>query len=391
MTQHATSNTQRLAPDTRHPTPKTVVIGAGIVGAAIALRLAEKGAAVILLDRARPASGATAASFARVTATGNRSRAYLKLGEAAMREYHRLAWRLAPAPWYHVDGTLAWFRDPERAAAQEERVRQLRDWGYAAEMLPARTVLAELEPGLAIADMAASVAWFAQEAWVDGVAMTRRLVEGVRNAGGRVLTGPERAVVAIGMEAGRVASVTLAGGQTIPVRTVVNAAGVDAPRIAGFVGRALAVAAPRGLGVRAAMPDGSDPLRRPVRTDDVAVRPDGPGHLFLVPAENLDTVPPGPLPLDDAAVVTTLSRGAALAPALALARPVAALVAPWPFLADDLPSVGAVPAIPGYYEAVTDYGVTLAPLIGRSLGDEILGLAPDPLFAPFRPDRQTQT
>jgi glycine/D-amino acid oxidase-like deaminating enzyme len=367
------------------------VIGAGIVGAAIAFRLAEKGAQVILLDRARPASGATAASFARVTATGNRSRAYFELGEAAMQEYHRLAWRLAPAPWYHADGTLAWFREPERVAAQEQRVRQLREWGYAAEILPASTVLADLEPGLAIADPAAPVAWYPDEAWVDGVAMTRRLVAAVQNAGGRILTGPAREVVAIGMEAGRVASVTLAGGQTIPVRAVVNAAGVDAPRIAGFVGRSLAVAAPRGLGVRAAMPDGTNPLQRPVRTDGVAVRPDGPGHLFLVPAENLDTIPPGPLPLDDAAVVTTMNRGAALAPALAAARPVSALVAPWPLLDDDLPSVGAVPAIPGYYEAVTDYGVTLAPLIGRSLGDEILGLDPDPLFAPFRPDHQTQS
>ena len=52
-----------------------------------------------------------------------------------------------------------------------------------------------------------------------------------------------------------------------------------------------------------------------------------------------------------------------------------------------LPSVGAVADIPGYVEAVTDYGVSLAPLIARSLADEMLGAVGNPLLAPFRPDR----
>ncbi|MBL8128556.1 MAG: FAD-binding oxidoreductase, partial [Chloroflexia bacterium] len=58
-----------------------------------------------------------------------------------------------------------------------------------------------------------------------------------------------------------------------------------------------------------------------------------------------------------------------------------------PMPADGYPSVGSVSAIPGYYEAITHSGVTLAPLIGRSLAATILGQPPDPLFAPYRPDR----
>jgi glycine/D-amino acid oxidase-like deaminating enzyme len=54
---------------------------------------------------------------------------------------------------------------------------------------------------------------------------------------------------------------------------------------------------------------------------------------------------------------------------------------------DGYPSVGSVPAIPGYFEAITHSGVTLAPLIGRSLAAELLGQPPDALFAPYRPDR----
>ena len=126
-----------------------------------------------------------------------------------MEDYRRLAWRLAPAPWYHLDGNLIWFHDPAKAAALRENVQRLQAWGYAAEMLPARVVLADLEPGLAIPDPETPVAWFSREAWVDAPAMTRRLVEAIRNAGGRVLTGPDREVVAIGSEGDRISSVTL--------------------------------------------------------------------------------------------------------------------------------------------------------------------------------------
>jgi glycine/D-amino acid oxidase-like deaminating enzyme len=365
--------------------PRVAVIGAGIVGAASAFRLAEKGAEVVLLDRTRVVDGATAPSFGRVTAQGNLTRAYVALGEAALDEYRRLAWRLAPAPWYHADGTLVWFSDPERAAALQDQVQQLQAWGYAAEMLPAQAVLAGLEPGLAFPDATTPVAWFPQEAWVDAREMTRRLIDAARNVGARVLAGPGREVGAIATEAGRVSGVTILGGQAIPVSTVINAAGVDADRVAALVGRELAVKAPRSLAVRAEMDDGGDPLRRPLLTDHVAVRPDGPGRIFLVLAELVTTAPPGPLPLSDPLVAQTMRWAVAAVPALVAVRPVEAVVAAWPRFADDVPHVGPVPGIPGYVEAVTDYGVTLAPLIGRSLADELLGGAGNPLLAPFPP------
>ena len=159
-----------------------------------------------------------------------------------MEDYRRLAWRLAPAPWYHRDGNLIWFRDPARASALRENVQRLQAWGYAAELLPARVVLAELEPGLAIPDPETPVAWFSGKPGSMRPRMTRRLVEAVRNAGGRVLMGPDREVVAIGREGERISSVTLRGGQTLPVATVVNAAGPDASRVAAMVGRNLPMA-----------------------------------------------------------------------------------------------------------------------------------------------------
>jgi glycine/D-amino acid oxidase-like deaminating enzyme len=371
--------------------PHVAVIGAGIVGAAIAHRLAEQGSATLLLDRSdlETGSNATAASFAMVTAREQTPRALFDLSRAAMEDYRRLAWKLAPAPWYHVEGSLAWFGDRAKAAALREQVQRLRDWGYAAEMLPAGAALEDLEPGLTFADPETPVAWFPEEAWVDPRALTQRLVEGLRNAGGRVLTGSAREVVAIGFEAGRVSSLTLAGGQSIPVAAVVNAAGVEAGHVAALVGRRLPVLAPRSLAVRVELPDGDNPLRRPIRTDGIAIRPDGPGRVLLVPHGEPGDRPPGPIPLDDPGVGETMTVAAAAVPALAAARPIAARVAAWPLLEDESPSARLVAGIPGYIEAVTDYGVTLAPLIARSLADEMLGAPGNPLLEPFRPERFT--
>jgi glycine/D-amino acid oxidase-like deaminating enzyme len=306
-----------------------------------------------------------------------------------MEEYRRFAWGLAPAPWYHTDGTLVWANAPDRSAALVDETRRLQEWGYAVELIPPQRAVAELAPGLAGGDIseASAVAWFPQEAWVDAPVMARRLVEAARNAGGRILTGAEREVVAIGTENGRIANLTLRGGQTVPAHAVVNAAGIAGGDIAALVGRRLPVTAPRGLALRLELPAGGEPLRRPIHTDQIAVRPDGPGRVLIVPLVDPRTLPATSIPLDDPLVTDILRHATLAVPALAAARPVATIAAPWPLLADGLPSVGGVPELSGYYEAVTDYGVTLAPLIARALADEILGLGLDPLFAPFSPAR----
>jgi glycine/D-amino acid oxidase-like deaminating enzyme len=373
------------------PVARIAVIGAGVVGASIAFRLAEKGRQVVLLDGAKPGSGATGNSFGAVQAHAQVPRAYFALCQAAMEAYRHLVWQLAPAPWYHAEGSLTWFHDPARRAGLRDDVQRLREWGYAVELMPAGRVLAELEPGLAIADAETPVAWFPGEAWVDVTALMRRLVEGVRNAGGRVLSGPGRAVVAIEREGDRVTSVTLEGGQTVPIAAVVNAAGVGAGVVAALVGRRLPVLAPRSLAVWAELPDGTDPLHRPVATDRITLRPDGPGRVLLLPEADVEDIAPGPIPHDDPRVAEAMALAAAAVPALAAARPTTAVVAAWPILDDGLPCVGAVSSIPGYFEAVTDYGVTLAPLIGRSLAEEMLDRPGDPLLDPFRADRFTDS
>ena len=369
------------------------VIGAGIIGASIAARLAEKNAPVLLLDGGEPGQGTTNASYAWVNANRKLPRAYFDLSVAAMAEYQRLAWQHAPATWYHRDGNLVWFADPSEAAALAERVARLREWGYAAELLPAASAIADLEPLLGGGDTnpASQIAWFPQEGWVEALAMTDRLVATTRNAGGRVLTGPEREVTGISREDGRVTAISLRGGQTLPVRAVVNAAGAAGAAVSALVGRELPLQDSPGMIVRATLPEGVESLTRLNDRDIIAMRPDGPGRVLIAldveEVAELQCLAYGPLPVDHPLVGRVMRLAADAAPGLAVARPVDANIAPRPMPADGYPSVGSVSAIPGYYEAITHSGVTLAPLIGRSLAAEILGQPPDPLFAPYRPDR----
>ena len=118
-----------------------------------------------------------------------------------MEDYRRLAWKLAPAPGITPREVSPGSMIARKRLHCESRCDGSATAGYAVEMLTVATVLEDLEPGSAFADPGAPVAWFPDEAWVDPRTLTQRLVEGVRNAGGRVLMGPEREVVAIGIEA----------------------------------------------------------------------------------------------------------------------------------------------------------------------------------------------
>jgi glycine/D-amino acid oxidase-like deaminating enzyme len=124
---------------------------------------------------------------------------------------------------------------------------------------------------------------------------------------------------------------------------------------------------------------------------DVNVRPDGPGYV-LVHHDSVDEKLTDEFAgMEDPLCAELLERGRGVLPALEEAEVVEARFGMRPVPADGRSCVGALSAIPGYYEAVTHSGVTLGPLVGRLLAREILTGEVDPLIAPFRPDRFSRT
>lgn len=364
---------------------RVAVIGAGIVGASVAYRLAQGGATVTLIDRATPGQGTTSRSFAWLNANRKTPRAYFDLNVAGMAEHRVLADELEPGDWLHPSGNLIWVADTDRGKL-EERVARLSTWGYAAELTDASTVRAELEPHLAIPEAAPPIGFFREESWVEAPRLAGCMLEAAARHGLKVR--PETEVTAIERDGGEVVGVTLGGGEQVTVDAVVNAAGVGAAEISRLAGVPLPMAPTAGLLVRLEV-DG-DPIGRLIHTPGVNLRPDGPGRVLLHHdsvdeklGERRDIAADDPMVHDliEAAVtVVPMLRGAPVHDARIGVRPITA---------DGHPSVGSVPGLGGYYEAVTHSGVTLGPLLGRLVAAEVLHGTVDPMLATFRPDRSS--
>jgi glycine/D-amino acid oxidase-like deaminating enzyme len=359
------------------------VIGAGVVGASIAWRLSQSGARVTVIERAVPTSGTSGASFAWVNASAKSPRDYFELNLAGLREHQRLAAERGEAPWYHPGGNLVWVAEDELPTTQR-RADELRSWHYRVEWWTARDVQAELEPGLRCADPAQELVFYPEEAWVDVPLLVSRLLELSRTAGAEVIEGDP--VVAIEASGGRVRGVRLGSGKALVVDAVVNAAGPWADRVAGLLGLPLPLAPTSGLVVRAAVNGPS--VRRVLHTPLVNVRPDGSGYLCLHHADaDAQLGDRRELSVGDPLSGMLLERARRILAGLGESTVVAAAVGIRPIPADGRSCIGAVSAVSGYYEAVTHSGVTLGPLIGRLLAQEILTGTIEPVAAPFRPDR----
>lgn len=359
------------------------VVGAGVVGASIAWRLSQAGARVKVIERSRPAAGASGATFAWVNASAKSPRDYFELNLAGLREHQRLVEELGGAPWYHPGGNLVWVAEDELPAVQR-RVEELRAWGYWAEWRTAREVQADLEPGLRFPDPATQLVFYPEEAWVDVPLLVSTLLELARSAGAGVIEGDP--VIAIEVAGGQVHGLRLRSGAAFAVHAVVNAAGPWADRIAGLLGLPLPLAPSAGLVVRVAVP--GEPIRRVLHTPVVNVRPDGPGHVLLHHGDaDAQLGNRREVSVEDPLSRMLLERARQVLDGLDGAELVAAAVGIRPIPADERSCIGAVSAVGGYYEAVTHSGVTLGPLIGRLLAQEILTGEVEPIAAPFRPDR----
>jgi glycine/D-amino acid oxidase-like deaminating enzyme len=82
-----------------------------------------------------------------------------------------------------------------------------------------------------------------------------------------------------------------------------------------------------------------------------------------------------------------LERAASFLPELAEAHVETMKLGVRPMPKDERPIVGPVPGLSGFYVAVTHSGVTLAPLIGQLVAQEVTTGQPSPLLAEYRIER----
>jgi D-hydroxyproline dehydrogenase subunit beta len=366
-----------------------VVIGAGVLGASVAARLAEAGLTVTLLDQDQPGRGTSRWSFAWVNSNDKGPKPYHDLNHAGLRAWAELAPRLGGAAWYRPVGHVELAADgPELAA----RVRRLTDWGYPARLIGTAEA-GRLEPALRLAGPETAAAWFPDEAYLLTEPLIERLVASAAGHGATVLTGDRGRMT--GLDSGRVRT---AAGQVLQADEIVCCAGRWTPRLA-------AMANPESpVPLVAWDTPGSPAPALVVRVGPV--RPDGPAVVIHTPHLALRPHPGGLVHLEapDAAVdlytpeaelrcwaAELLRRARRTVRGLDDAHVVEYQVCVRPLPADEQSIAGRLPGPGQLYVAVTHSGVTLAAHLSRLIAAELATSTDVPELAPFRPARFAAT
>jgi glycine/D-amino acid oxidase-like deaminating enzyme len=352
-----------------------VVIGAGIVGASIARRLADQESSVMIAERHRPAGAISMATFAWVNAVGKEPQAYFDLNVAGMAEHARLADELGADGWYHRGGNLEW---SGRTEELEAKVAKHRERGYDVRLIDQKEAR-ELEPDVRI-DERAAVAFYAQDVWIDPALLVARLLD---HPGITLVTDEVDELVAAD---GRAEGVRLSDGRSVAADSIVISTGADAAHLPATVGFELPMRhAPGLLAITEPAPAR---VGRVLHTPGLAVRPMGGGSLMLA-SDGLDKqIEPsgGSMAISDAAA-ELLARARDAIPAAAGTPIESCRVGLRALTGDGKPAIGPVPGCANAYLAVMHSGVTLAPLVGRLVARELTMGTADPVLEDYRPAR----
>lgn len=362
-----------------------------MAGVATALALADRGAAVNLVEAARPASAATGASAGMLApqyespGPGPLYRLGVRSREAWPEFARRLTELSGESLPLRSDGMLV----ANLSAAEEDDARASLRWqreaGQRAELLsPAEA--AELQPG--VCEEVRSWLWLSDEGQVD----TQRLVDvfdaALRAGPIRLLAGTR--VRELTVHNGAVTGVTLDDDRTLSGDRVVLAAGAWSGKVGGLP-RNLPVRPVRGQMLR--FPGGPE-LRRLVASHHgryIVPRDDG-----SILAGSTMEVAGFDRSITDEGGRKILERCRALVPELGDPGPSEHWADLRPMTPDGLPVLGPDPELDGLFYATGHgrNGILLGPVTGEVVADLVLegstppvaGTTPEELAA-FAPDR----
>jgi glycine oxidase len=239
---------------------QVAVVGAGIVGAAVAYECASRGARVLLLERDEPgrqASGAAAGMLAPCS-EAHQPGPFLAMGRESLSMWPQWADRIREDgggdPELELCGLLRVAADEEASTEVRERLRRQSAAGIEAGRWLEADEARDMEP--ALAEGIVGAAWYPGEGHVHSPHAVRALVEAARRRGATVRTGvavvgPAHTGCGLRLQTGeevqadgtvlaagaRLGGLTRAFGAELPVRPVHGqlVALRDLPRIPGHV------------------------------------------------------------------------------------------------------------------------------------------------------------
>ena len=355
------------------------VIGVGIVGASAVYALARAGARVVALDAGVPGAGTSSTSFAWVNSVRKEPEVYHRLNAEGMAAHRALARELGADGGYHEGGSLEWSEGGDAEKELRTRVARLAARGYSATLV-GRHEAQDLEPALGIPDHVKEVAFYAAEGWLDAPRAIGRLLAA---SGAEVRQGAR--VRPLRKRNDRVEAVVLDDGE-VEAESVLVCVGPGTQAFLDASGIVIPVGRVPGLLAVTSRP--AQALGRVVHAPGIHLRPDASGGLLLG-ATDVDGLITEASPRETAFAVAgqLLERAARVFPPAKDVRLVDARIGVRPMPGDGVTIAGRVPGFANAWMLATHSGVTLGPLLGRLIADEIVGGAPSAVLAPFRPDR----
>jgi glycine oxidase len=354
-----------------------VFVGGGVIGLACAWRAAQRGARVVVLERAEPPAGATDVAAGMLAPVGELSFGepeLLELTLAAAALYPDFVAELEAASGQRVGhlhrGALHIALDRDEAA-QLRRVHDLqRSLELEAEWLTPRRCR-DLEPGLP--PSFAGGVFAAGEASVDPRALARALAAALVATGGELRNGCE--VVDGIFDGERLAGVRTAAGEEVRADAVVLAAGAWSGAVEWLPEEARPPVRPvRGEVLELRGRDGAAPCERIVCTERVYLVPREDGRLIVGATQEergFDTA------VTAGGVHELLREAYRLLPDVAEMELVGAVAGLRPGTPDNLPRVGPG-AVDGVLLATGHFrnGILLAPLAAETLAAHLAGANP---------------
>jgi glycine oxidase len=358
-----------------------IVVGAGIVGAACAWRLAQRGAKVTLLERSAPASGASQAALGVLTfhASVGKPAELNALHLRSAKLYADMMSELEAGGhgeiYYRQEGGL--FIALQEADLGELKAEYELNMGFGVQvekLTPEEIHL--LEP--AVNRAALSGIYYPGGAWVDNTALTLAVVQAARQAGVAYQQANVRAIMA---RHDRATGVRSSQGP-IEADWVVLAAGCWTSQLEG-------AALPHIIPVRGqALAVGGQAVRRVVFSP----------RWYLVPKLGVQIMVGATkerVGYDDRVTLggmTEVGRGGIeIAPSLAGCEVVSTWAGLRPASLDELPVIGSRDSLPNLILATGHYrnGIVLAPVTAELVAEMIRSSSPVEGIEPFRPGRPT--
>lgn len=374
-------------------TRQFLVVGAGLVGACTAWRIAQGGGRVTVLEQAVPCSGATGTTFAWVGSSYDDAVTqpeYFQLKLDAGRARARMAKELGDRIGLHQTGLIVWSNEAEAAKAISDGFEKVSEAGLSAELISPAQV-EQIEPEIRVPADAQVLGYCPDDGYVVGQTMIAAVLRAARDQG--AVLRPHTQVAEILESGGKTTGVRTSSGELVGADVVVVAAGAATGRLVATGGGLVPLVAPTERGSDAiGLIVTTDPcgslLGCLVVNDQIMFRPDGGGRLLLHSYDIDRQVFVDDSPDQLLECGEQVARIAAkYLPGDVKLKVNSSRVGVRPLPTDGLAVVGPIREMTGLYAAVTHSGITLGPLLGELIAEEVLHEHPVRALDHFRPDR----